>query len=200
MLSGGSHLIVRGYHGTTKDIAEELASQTTPFRVSNDDGDWLGRGAYFFQDGPQRALAWARRHKSSADAAVLVAEIDITNRIDFFDIDAWVQMRALLPDFEAYESISGEEATQGGLKVQGGSARMRVSSGDASVGIRGNRRDRAFINWCAELLEGAGARVDAVRAPFLFGEAVYPSSFLFDESHVQIAVRNPDKITPISII
>lgn len=191
---------VIGYHGTTIDAANALLSDTTKFRVSNNDGDWLGRGAYFFQDGPTRALAWARRYKSTTHAAVLVAEIDIANRIDFFDLGAWTQMRALLPEFEAYETLSGAESSQGGLKVVDGHARMRVPRGGAATGVIANHRDRAFINWCAELLEGEGVKVDAVRAPFLFGEAVHPSSFLFDESHVQIAVRNPETIRPMTII
>lgn len=51
---------VRCYHGTTLYSALEVQKairdgSTAPFRVSNNDWDWLGHGVYFWQAAPHRA-------------------------------------------------------------------------------------------------------------------------------------------------
>jgi hypothetical protein len=43
-----------GYHGTNVQAAQRILS--SGFQVSRNEYDWLGDGAYFFQDAPARAL------------------------------------------------------------------------------------------------------------------------------------------------
>ena len=130
----------------------------------------------------------------------MVAEITPRASVDFLDVTAFARMASLKREFEAYEQRAGMPSHQGGLKVVGGSARMVVKAGESNPGLISNERDRAFINWCVETLSEVGVSVDVVRAPFLFGQALFSSSFLFDESHVQLAVRNTDIIKPIRVI
>lgn len=63
-----------GFHGTSAGAAQRILS--TGFEISRNEYDWLGDGAYFFQDAPVRALEWARQ-RFGDDAAVLGAEIDL---------------------------------------------------------------------------------------------------------------------------
>jgi hypothetical protein len=58
-------ILVHGYHGTSVENAESISSEG--FRVSRNDYDWLGKGIYFWQDAPERALSWAQQqHQNPA--------------------------------------------------------------------------------------------------------------------------------------
>ncbi len=89
-----------GFHGTSAEAAQRILS--AGFEISRNEYDWLGDGAYFFQDAPARALEWARQ-RFGDDAAVVGAEIDLEDCIDFLDVEwqeevkrAYGRYRALL--------------------------------------------------------------------------------------------------------
>ena len=162
---------VVGYHGTSgADAARILA---VGFTASRNDYDWLGDGAYFFQDAPARAREWARR-RFPTDPAVVAAEIDLDGCIDLLDIRWNAVIR------ESY-------ATLVKLLVRDGLPVPRQTVG-------AHRLDREVIEQTVGVLASAGVAVRSVRASFQEGKPLYPGSALYDESHVQIAVRHPDAI------
>jgi len=64
-----------GFHGTSIEAARRILS--SGFEVSRNEYDWLGDGAFFFQDVEARALDWARA-RFGRQATVLAAEIDLS--------------------------------------------------------------------------------------------------------------------------
>jgi hypothetical protein len=50
---------VIGYHGCTRVTADAILAEGA-FRLSENTYDWLGRGVYFWEYAPYRALEWAR--------------------------------------------------------------------------------------------------------------------------------------------
>jgi hypothetical protein len=85
-----------GFHGTSVEAAQRILS--TGFEISRNEYDWLGDGAYFFQDAPARALEWALQ-RFGANAAVIGAEIDLDDCIDLLDIP-WEQV--ILTAFDGF--------------------------------------------------------------------------------------------------
>lgn len=57
-----------------------------------------------------------------------------------------------------------------------------------------HRLDRAVINRAIGVLRERGVMIETVRAAFLEGEPLYPSSAVWSRAHVQIAVRDPRAI------
>lgn len=55
-----SSSFVLGYHGCDQSVGEALL-RGEPFRISNNDYDWLGPGVYFWEANPERGLAWISR-------------------------------------------------------------------------------------------------------------------------------------------
>ncbi len=51
---------VLGYHGRDRDTGERLLANE-PFRLSENNYDWLGSGVYFWETNPDRALEWAKQ-------------------------------------------------------------------------------------------------------------------------------------------
>ncbi len=52
--------MVLGYHGCDQDVAESILGGKAEVRPSKNSYDWLGSGAYFWENNPARALSWAK--------------------------------------------------------------------------------------------------------------------------------------------
>lgn len=166
-----------GYHGTSPESAEAILEpgQKTAerFLFSENDSDWLGKGAYFFQDAPYRAREWPTVRmeppRRTMNPVVLCAEIDLTDCLDLLDIEAAEIIALWRPDFEVkYQKINKSMPSN-----------------------RNGRHDLdcALINYAVDQMEAAGRRVSVVRAAFVEGEPLMPNSHLYRRAHVQIAVR-----------
>jgi hypothetical protein len=160
-----------GYHGTSIEAARRILF--SGFQVSRNDYDWLGDGAYFFQDAPARALEWARQ-RHGADAAVVGAEIDLEDCIDLLDLPWHLQVARAYPRLIA------------ALKEQGHPVPHQTAGA--------HRVDRSLMNYLIDRLMDRGMAAGSVRAAFAEGEPAFPGSALLNRAHVQIAVRSPSVI------
>lgn len=160
-----------GFHGTSAAAAERILSGG--FVPSRNEYDWLGDGAYFFQDAPVRAWEWAQQ-RFGMDAAVVGAEIDLADCIDLLDIPWHAELARAYPSYRA-------EVKRRGLPLP-----------QQSAGA--HRLDRGVINYLLDLLNDEGTTVRCVRAAFAEGDPAFPGSALLSRSHVQIAVRTPGAI------
>lgn len=160
-----------GFHGTSGEAAQRILA--TGFDISRNEYDWLGDGAYFFQDAPVRAMKWARE-RFGEQAAVVGAEIDLGNCIDLLDVPWHAQIARVYPRYLA----EGE---------QQGRPLPRQSAG-------AHRLDRDVMNYLIDLMEEENTVVSGVRAAFAEGEPAFPGSALLNRSHVQIAIRAPRAI------
>jgi len=70
--------LILGYHGCDHRVAEKLL-KGQPFQLSKNEYDWLGAGAYFWENDPVRAYQWSvdaiERRKSRAKPGVVGAVI-----------------------------------------------------------------------------------------------------------------------------
>ena len=51
---------VLGYHGCDEDIGERILGGRDHVSVSRNAYDWLGAGAYFWENSSERAFSWAQ--------------------------------------------------------------------------------------------------------------------------------------------
>ena len=171
---------VYGYHGTSAEVASLIIQQG--FNVSANDYDWLGTGVYFFQDAPARAWEWAKQ-QHPANPGVIRSTIRLENCIDLLDIQWFPTIRNVYSLFiEDYRQANRPFPRQNPERA------------------KAHRLDCAYFNYIVEVLAQAGQRIDAIRAVFLEGERVFPSSAIFDRAHVQIAVKNTSVIEEIRLI
>lgn len=156
-----------GFHGTSAEAARRILS--AGFELSRNEYDWLGDGAYFFQDAPARALEWARQRFGDG-AAVVGAVIDLEGCIDFLDVEWQEEVKRA---YERYRALLEQETRPRPRQTRGA-----------------HRLDRHVINYLVAALAEQGLGVKSVRAAFGEGAPVFPDSALLDRSHVQIAVRD----------
>jgi hypothetical protein len=166
-----------GFHGTSAAAAEVILQEG--FTLSRNDYDWLGDGIYFFQDAPERARQWAEKlHPESP--AVVRALIRLEDCMDLLDV-SWARFLN-----EAYDLF---------LK------HLKAAVQPLPVQTRGaHRLDRDVINYAVGILAEKGFHIRTVRAAFVEGAPIFPNSALFDHSHVQIAVRDPNLIERAEIM
>ena len=169
-----------GYHGTSQERATVILSEG--FRASDNDYDWLGTGIYFFQDAPLRARQWATQQHPK-DPAVICSRIQLDNCIDLFDIGWQPLLKNVYNSFvEQYQN------TQQPLPKQ---------NPDRS---KAHRLDCAFFNYSIEFIDLQPQQIKAVRAAFVEGERLFPDSAIFELTHVQIAIRNPELIIESQLV
>ena len=160
---------VRGYHGCDWRIAERLLAGDA-FVPSTNAWDWLGDGIYFWEYGPDRALRWAEASKRIEKPSIVGAMIQLGRCFDLLDTRFTRELR------EFYGKLQAEGAL---LPQSRGKARFL---------------DRAVIEAYLIRAQEMGTVYDTVRGAFVEGEPIYPGSGLYMETHIQIAVRNPQSI------
>lgn len=184
--------IVYGFHGTTKEVADNILNKKDNFKPSKNNHDWLGNGIYFWEGNLERAEEWAQENKKG-DRAVLGAMIDLGFCLDF-----------LQPKFVKYMETSFEHY----VKNNRSSTLLGVDEPEMPKNIRFGANDNYFKNRqldCAvirHLVQEAKEKVppepfDTVRCAFQEGEPVYDGAQIFKQTHIQIAVLNIESIRAV---
>jgi hypothetical protein len=160
--------IVMAYHGCDALVAEDILGGQL-FRASENDYDWLGRGVYFWEFGPARAMDFARSKKYDKPA-VIGAPIQLGNCFDLMDVR---HTQELALGYKALAAL--------GMPLP------------KNCGADGKARflDCAVVNYTLQVAQKANRPYDSVRAAFIEGKPVYPGGEIYEQSHIQICVRNP---------
>jgi hypothetical protein len=176
--------IVIAYHGCDSDTAEQLL-RGEPFKISQNDYDWLGEGIYFWEYGADRALKFAhdqkRRGKVEKPAIVGVL-LQLGRCFDLMDTRFTEELPVAFAMFKEALDLVGEP--------------VPTNSGRTPDNLL-RRRDCAVLNYYLRRLERAQVYFDMVRCGFVEGDAAFDGSGIRPQSHVQIAVRNPDCVVGV---
>jgi len=185
---------VLGFHGCDKAVAEAIfRGDERDLKPSLNDYDWLGSGAYFWENNYRRALDWAtsmigQPRKTGTPIehpAVIGAVIDLGNCLNFLEQDAI----ALAKD--RYAEIADESIAAGKPIPKNTNPPRMVGSPDRIW----RKLDRAVIEAIHRLVAGSKEpQFDTVRAVFLEGEELYPDAGFLGKTHIQICVRNTRQI------
>ena len=178
-----------GYHGCDRKVAELILHGKSEVHVSENDYDWLGKGAYFWVDSPLRAFKWAQDAKRRDERSppthrpaiktpyVLGAFINTGLCLNLLDFEVIQEIRAM---HDLYRSkMSPNEKTPENTLIKNNVAIMR-------------RLDCSVINYLH--FERARDRLpsyDTALGMFIEGPPVYEGAGFNSETHVQIAVLNP---------
>jgi hypothetical protein len=170
--------VVIAYHGCDAAVAERLL-RGEPFRKSENTYDWLGAGIYFWEYGADRALRFAQeqqRRRRITEAAIVGALVQLGNCFDLMDTRFTADLG------QAYDAVRD-------LHAQIGAPLPQNAGTTPDQKLR--RLDCLVLNSYLALLDGSRDAFDTVRCGFQEGVPAFPGSGIFQESHIQLAVRNP---------
>lgn len=170
---------IYGFHGCDEAAAEKII-ESGIFLDSDKRSEWLGKGIYFWENDPRRALEWARLR--SKKPQVIGAIINPESCLDLSSREAVPLLKAGFRRLEEYSKKSG--------------IALPKNKGRPNDKDEKNRMlDCAVVNALFDNLpKGALA---AVKSPFFEGQAIYPGAFFYEQTHVQICVKDPDCIMGI---
>jgi hypothetical protein len=185
---------VLGFHGCDKTIADEIISHSSKhLERSTNEYDWLGHGIYFWENNPARALEYANLLKNNPKRtskgkkpiktpAVVGAIIDLGYCLNLLEAHSLGVVK------QGYRSLH----------------ELRKSSGSdmpQNIGTKGSK-DLLLRNLDCAVIEAVHAYnksaekpvYDTVRGMFIEGKPIYRGAGIFEKSHIQICVRNPNCI------
>jgi len=168
-------------------VAARVISAKGRLTPSRNEYDWLGEGAYFWENNPQRALEFAiesrRRRRREArrikKPAVIGAVIDLGYCLNLLD-SKYLQILK-----EGFRILS-QTMEQAGQQMP---VNKQAREGNDLL-LR--NLDCAVINAVHTLRSVQGLPpFDTVRSAFIEGAEVFPGSTFREKNHIQICVRNP---------
>lgn len=175
---------VIGFHATTEENGLSIVREG--FNRSHNRYDWLGTGAYFYQEAPGSAVHWAKseRHEGTTENPfIIVAEIDWDGFLDLLDV-GWADV--LRTTYDRLNSKAKRAFTIVQQKQKAYEPQKRALA---------HPLDRYVLEATIRLLRGKRVHIRAVRAVFLEGKPIFEKSHLLDRAHVQIAVRDTSLVS-----
>lgn len=182
---------VLGFHGCDKEIRDRVVSEKGfLLKDSKNNYDWLGNGAYFWENNHERALQYAidlmnnppkGKKNLIKEPAVLGAIIDLGHCLDLIDSKYLNVVKS------SYEYLC-QSSVKHGLSLP----ENKISeSGDLLI----RKLDCAVIEATHELNEELKRpHYDSVRGVFFEGNDLYKNAGFKEKNHIQIAIRNQDCI------
>ena len=173
--------LIFGFHGCDQSLCDELVNGDLSLDYSNNDYDWLGKGMYFWENDPDRALRWAEMAKNNPQnhkqkitkPAVVGAVICLGKCLDFMEINNLQKLKTIYDNFKE-NGIDLPENT-------GKDFYMR-------------KLDCFLINNLIAQEKRNGIVYDSVRGVFFEGKELYKNAGFREKNHIQISIINPNCI------
>lgn len=189
-MSTSTALIV--YHGCDITTRDDLVSgRLKHLDHSNNQYDWLGHGAYFFEGDVERALMFAQashRNPGKRYTAKPIATPAAVGAV--LQVRHWLDMttQAGIKEFSlAYQAMAA------GLQASGMAIPVNRPASDSDIDIIYRALDNAVFTWLHQARASETpprSSFQAVRAAFHQGQKVAPTSGFHASTHIQIAVRD----------
>lgn len=173
--------LIFGFHGCDEAVCNELVNGGMSLDYSENPWDWLGKGMYFWENDPDRALLWAENAKKYPQnkkqkivtPAVVGAVICLGKCLDFMEITNLQKLKSLYQDL-CSKGIALPKNTGKGFYMR--------------------NLDCFLINYLVAQEKAAGNKYDSVRGVFFEGQELYTNAGFREKNHIQIAVINPNCI------
>ena len=172
-----------GFHSCDKEVGLKVLNGEMDLNPSENSWDWLGRGIYFWEQNPGRALLYAnesaegkQKNKTRINTPFVIGGIiELGNCLNLLESESLaVVKKAYAWLAEVYSNTNKEMPVNKGAKRD---------------------LDCAVIKWALEMNEKKGIQsYDTVRSAFPEGHALYEGSNFTDRLHVELCVINKELI------
>ena len=190
--------LILGFHGCDESVRDRLLNQPDEIVISKEKYDWLGHGMYFWENNYHRALQWAedkRKRGRINKPAVIGATLFLGHCCDFLDSNYIDLLKRYFAMMAARYVAMGEDLPEN-----------RDLPHDKNKDKILRELDCAVIEYMhRRILHGAQIDVqnkgflqykifDSTRGMFTEGGPAFAGAGIFEKSHIQICIRNPNCI------
>ncbi len=187
-----------GFHGCEESTRDKLLLNPNDLVYSKKPYDWLGHGMYFWENNYTRALLWAEEKKKNGrikKPSVLGAVIHLGYCCDFLDSKYIGLIKQYYASFKELSDISGEDLPENKDIPSDPNQDMLLRVLDCAVIEHMHRR--IFESWKKEIEKNGNSSIrnfDTTRGVFTEGGPAFDGAGIFEKSHIQVCVRNPNCI------
>ncbi|SFW57870.1 hypothetical protein [Chitinophaga sancti] len=180
--------LLLGFHGCDQSIRDKIITGQIMMKASCNSYDWLGSGMYFWQNNHTRAMNFAENPpgKNKIDnPAVLGAALSLGNCLDLTDKFYIDRVKNSYSNLLIILS-----------KTNTPLPKNKPAPGSSNPNDKILRALDCFVieNLHEELREIGETPFDTVRCVFIEGNPIYEDSGFYDQTHIQVCVRNPNCI------
>jgi len=187
-----------GFHGCEESDIEKLINLPNKILISENPYDWLGHGMYFWENNYTRAQLWADEKKQNGKIkkpSVLGAVIHLDYCCDFLDSKYIQLIQHYYTSFKDLSEILGDELPKNKDVPSDANGDMLLRVLDCAV-IE-HMHQQIFENWKKDIEKDGSSSIrnfDTTRGVFTEGGPAFEGAGIFEKSHIQVCVRNPNSI------
>lgn len=192
------HNFIIGFHGCEESTRDKLISRPNDLVYSKKPFDWLGHGMYFWENNYTRAQIWADEKKvvgKIKKLSVLGAVIHLGYCCDFLDSKYIRLIQHHFTSFKDLNDILGDELPKNRDVKNDPNGDMLLRELDCAV-IE-YMHQSILETWIKEINDFGSSSTrnfDTTRGVFTEGGPAFEGAGIFEKSHIQVCVRNPNCI------
>jgi hypothetical protein len=190
--------LIIGFHGCEDEVKQKLINNPGSIQISNRPYDWLGHGMYFWENSHDRAMEWATEKQKRGEIkfpAVVGVVLELGYCCDLLD-SRYVQV------LKSYYELMAASYNAMDLELPKNRNLPQDIHKDRILRIL----DCTTIEYMhSEILKkyrnDIGAKgfsdlkiFESTRCVFMEGGPAFEGAGIFEKSHIQICIRNPDCI------
>lgn len=192
-----SNLII-GFHGCERHVRDKLLLNPNDYKISKKPFDWLGHGLYFWENNYDRALQWATEKGERGkikEPAVIGAVLQLGYCCDFLE-QRYIRFLAKYynPMKSWYKFIRKELPKNNDLGHDTHKNKILRHLDCAAIEFMHARILEQFEKDIEQKGYSTYKIFDSTRGVFIEGGPAFEGAGLFEKSHIQICIRNPNCI------
>ena len=190
--------LIIGFHGCERSVRDALLMNPNDYMISQKSLDWLGHGFYFWENNYDRALQWATEKKDRGhikEPAVIGAVLYLGYCCDFLD-KRYIQLLANhFNDMKTMYEASKKELPKNKDVKEDIHKNILLRYLDC-LAIE-YMHAKILMEVRIEMAEKGYTQYkmfDSTRGVFIEGGQAFEGAGLFEKSHIQVCIRNPNCI------
>lgn len=187
-----------GFHGCERSVRDKLLMNPNDYKISQKPFDWLGHGLYFWENNYDRALEWATEKKNRGgitEPAVIGAVLSLGYCCDFLEKRYIKLLAYYFNNMKSRYELLGQELPQNkDLKNDTHKDKILRYLDCTAIEFMHAKILNQVKNDMAGKEYSNYKIFDSTRGVFTEGGPVFEGSGLFEKSHIQICIRNPNCI------
>ena len=190
--------LILGFHGCDEETRDKLVNQPQEIHGSDKSHEWLGHGMYFWENNVERAWLWAHEKKARGELrtpSVVGAVLQLGHCCDLLDSKFIKVLKNHYQGMEkAFRDARIDLPKNIDIKTDPNKDKLlrildcitiEFMHSEINIEIEKDRKAKGY----SEI-----PKFDSTRGMFQEGAPVFEGSGIFEKSHIQICIRNPDCI------
>jgi hypothetical protein len=190
--------LILGFHGCDANDCQKLINSQNEFKISQKKYDWLGNGMYFWENNYKRALEWAKAKQNRGEikkAAVVGAVLQLNHCCDFLNSESIQTLKDYYGLMKAHYKKANWPLPINKDVTSDLNKDKLLRHLDCAVIEFMNDSIQSRVKLEIEKNGYSNFNVfDSVRGVFVEGGRIYDGAGIFEKSHIQICIRNPNCI------